>query len=373
MRARRWGTHAAVWLVLAGLLCAPRATAQTPEPTADPPEAPQPPARQAGEPLLFSEGIQVFELTVPVRVMGPDGRPVEGLGAEDFLVRVGDREVPIRAVTWIDPVDPEIRELARLSEKERRELGLERFVPGRLVVLFFQTDPNAVRIKGHMSFLRELPELLAAFAPEDRLAVVGFDSHLKLWQDFTTRRQAVLEVAEDAFRFGARPEKPRQGDVPESLAETFDFQAARKAAVVEEALAVTARALAPFEAEKILVFLGWGVGHNTSQALAEGYRALFAADLTMHVLDITYAEAHSLAFPLAGMARATGGVYAATHEFPASAIREVAMSLAGHYDLSLDGDALPPEGGRVEVVLRDPERGRVQAKDFQVVMPGAGE
>jgi hypothetical protein len=339
------------------------------EPFVPPPEAR--PVEQIAEapeggPLIFSEGIQVFELAIPVRVVGRDGQLVTGLGADDFVVRVGDAEVPVEAVTWIDPVDPELRKVREMSEQQRRELGLESFVPGRLVVLFFQADFNAVRIKGHMSFRHDLPELLDAFTPQDRLAVVAFDSHLKLWQDFTTDHKAVLEAAEDAYRFGARPGSPRKGNVPESLAEHFDFAAAKHTAFVEQGLAQVAHALQAFNGQRVIVFLGWGVGHNNPEATREAYNALFAAGVTLHALDITYADAHDLAFPLAGMARSTGGVYAATHRFPDSAVQAVTVALSGHYELSLDGSRLPPDGGHVHVELREGLRGRIQTPDFEI-------
>ena len=319
-----------------------------------------------GGPLIFSEGIQVFELAIPVRVLGSDGEPVSGLKPEDFVARVADTVIPVEAVTWIDPVDPQLREVVEMTEEERRELGLESFIPGRLVVLFFQADFNAVRIKGHMSFLRDLPELLATFTPKDRLAVVAFGSHLELWQDFTTDHQAVLEVAGDAYRFGARPGPPREGNVPQSLIEHFDFEGAKDAAFVEEGLAVVARALQELNGQRIIVFLGWGVGHNNPAVTREAYSALFGAGVTLHALDITYADAHTLAFPLAGLARATGGTYAATHRHPVSAIRTVAVALSGHYELSLDAGRLPAGGGKVRVELREGLRGRIHTPDFEV-------
>jgi len=322
-----------------------------------------------GGPLIFSEGIQVFELLIPVRVLGPDGEPVTGLKPEDFVVRVEDSEIPVEAVTWVDPVDPVLREAVEMSEEERRDLGLESFVPGRLVVLFFQADFNAVRIKGHMSFLRDVPELLETFTPHDRVAVVAFDSHLKLWQDFTTDRKAVLDAVGDAYRFGARPGSPREGNVPESLVEHFDFEAAKDAAFVEEGLALVARALEEFNGQRIIVFLGWGVGHNNVKVFRQAHRALLGAGVTLHALDITYADAHTLAFPLAGMAHATGGIYAATHLHPGAAIQTVAVALSGHYELSLDAGRLPAGGGKVQVELREGLRGRIHTPDFEIVAP----
>lgn len=358
----------------------PREPEDDPAPFLLPPDAqrvarlPEPPGplRPEGRtgipdvPDTFSDTIRVLELLLPVQVVDREGHPLPGLSAEDFRLRVDGQDVPVQAATWRDPRDPWVTELAAMSAEERKEAGVEHVVPGRLVVLFFQTDVHAVRIKGHMAFLPKLRELLDALAPTDRLALASYDSHLKLWHDFTTDHQAILDLVKDAFRFGAKPGSVRPGKVSESLAEHFDFAAAKDAAFVEEGLAVLARAMEPFIADKVMFFVGWGVGHNGTQALREGYRALFEADVTLHALDVTYVDGigpahggHTLAAPLSAMAQTTGGTYVATHMFPDFAVRAVAVALQGHYELSVLESDLPPAGGKIEIELRDPRKGQI--------------
>ena len=50
---------------------------------------------------------------------------------------------------------------------------------------------------------------------------------------------------------------------------------------------------------------------------------------------------------------ATGGTYARTHELTGLATRALARTIAGHYVLTLDVSALPAEGGKVRVGLRN--------------------
>lgn len=317
--------------------------------------------REREEPIRISESIRVAELLLPVRVTDREGQAVKNLSARDFRLTVDGKEVPLQAATWVGPDSEWFEEIEALPLEERREMGLERVVPGRLIVLFFQTDFNAVRIKGHMAFLPKLEKLLAALEPTDRVAVAAFDSHLKLWQDFTTEREPVLEIARDAFRFGARGVETRPGNVRQSLAEHLNPQAARDAAWVEHGLAELAGALEPFVADKVVLFVGWGVGHNGTGRFRDGYRALQRAGVTLHALDVTYAGGHTLGAHLASLAQLTGGTYSATHEFPDQAVERVTVALSGHYELSVSEGDLPREEGqrRVEfrVELRDPDPG----------------
>jgi hypothetical protein len=232
------------------------------------------------------------------------------------------------------------------------------------VVIFVQADNNAPsRVRGHLRTLPFTRELLAALQPEDRVAVVSFDSHLKLWQDFTRDREPVPQVIYQAIHFGGQPPMlpapPIAGSstVP-SLARSFDAREAMRAASPERALAVTAEALAALPGEKVLVFLAWGLGSfspmgtQMTPAFAPAVRALTAARATVFVLDVTEADSHDLEVGLRGIADATGGTYDKTNLFPELAVRQLARTISGHYVLTLDSALLPKGGGEVDVELR---------------------
>src|SRR5262249_52993327 len=142
-------------------------------------------------------------------------------------------------------------------------------------------------------------ELLAALAPEDRVAVVSFDSHLKLWQDFTRARETLPAAIYQGIHYGGLPPESPGAGAP-SLARHFDFDAARRAASPERALEVTAEALAALPGEKVLVFLAWGLGNfspmgtRMAPAFAPAVHALTAARTAVFVLDVTEADSHSL-------------------------------------------------------------------------------
>jgi VWFA-related protein len=369
MVRRRIGVLLLGCLPLAALAQA-AATTRQPGPASAPAATPAP---------RFGDEIAVRLVTVVVRVVDGAGDPVLGLAPKDFRVRVGRRGVPVAAVDWVAsgeaaggtreapeaaaataPVGPAPAASPTALPREAAPEPPPHGAPGKLVVIFVQADNNAPsRVRGHLRTLPFTRELLASLQPEDGVAVVSFDSHLKLWQDFTRDREPVPAVIYQAIHFGGRPPEPSAAAAASpSLARHFDGREALRAASPERALAVTAEALAALPGEKVLVLLGWGLGNFSSMgtqmtpAFAPAVRALAAARTTVFALDVTEADSHDLEVGLRGIAEATGGTYDKTNLFPALAIRQLARTISGYYVLSLDSASLPRTGGRVEVELR---------------------
>ncbi len=354
----------------------------------------------------FGDEIAVRLVTVVLRVVDGAGNPLQGLTPKDFRVRVGRREVPVAAVDWVasgeerqsvasgeggavaggeaaalpaTAVNPPAAAgtLAAAALGSPPAAASAPGAPGKLVVIFVQADNNAPsRVRGHLRTLPFTRELLATLQPDDRVAVVSFDSHLKLWQDFTRDRESVPEVIYQAIHFGGQPPLPPIPPLPAgpgspSLARSFDAREALRAASPERALAVTAEALAALPGEKVMVFLAWGLGSFSSMgthmtpAFAPAVRALTAARATVFVLDVTEADSHDLEVGLRGIADATGGTYDKTYLFPALAVRQLARTISGHYVLTLDAALLPKAGGEVEVELRG-RRGTVLQRPTSV-------
>ena len=369
VRARTSSRRRALLVFTSLLLAAPLAAWVAPEPAPPSPEA------------TFESAIDVSLRTMVVRVVDTWGNPVLGLQPQDFRVRVGPREVPVAALDWISADDPAVGEgdeqrQADAAIPESPSAPVEGHaldaaavdVPaaappaGRLVVLFVQADLTPVRISGQMRLRPFTRELLATLHPRDRVAVVSFDSHLKLWQDFESDLEATLASVDEAMLFS--PERlvdPASPPAP-SLAARFDLAAARLAASPERALELVARALEPLPGEKTLLFLGWGMGRfdrdgvRMTPGFAPAVRALRAAHASVFVLDTTSADAHSLSAGLEQVAEATGGAYFSTFRLPQLATRTLARAISGYYVLTLDDVALArPEGerrGAVRVELR---------------------
>jgi VWFA-related protein len=340
-------------LLVSGFLCLGAAARSAP------PEARSP---------QFEGEIDVALSTIVARVVDTWGAPVLNLRPEDFRVRMGKEEIPVVALDWISG-----EETAPAAPPESLAIAEEVAPPprpGRLVVFFVQADLNPTRISGQLRLRMHTRELLDSLRPEDRAAVVSYDSHLKLRQDFTRDREAVYAALDQGMLWGEEPEITPDG--PESLAGHFDFAAARRAASPERALEVTARALQPFPGEKTMIFLGWGLGRfggggvDMVPAYEPAVRALAAARASVFVLDITSADAHSLEVGLQGIADATGGLYLKTFRLPGLAIRTLSQTISGYYVLTLDPSQLPEKAGHLEIELRDHRRGTVLARPVGV-------
>jgi VWFA-related protein len=337
---------------LALLLAAPAAqgwNAPDPPPVEDPQSQP-----------AYEESIDVALATLVVRVFDSWGNPILGLAPGDFRVRVGGRDVSVVALDWIGqsggkaPAAPAARGALPLADAG----GLVTPpAPGRLVVVFVQADLNPTRISGQMRLRPFTRELLDTLRGDDRVAVVSYDSHLKLWQDFGEDPVATHAAIDEAMLYS--PEHPVAPGEPLSLARHLDRDAARAAASPERALELVGRALAPLPGEKTLIVLGWGIGRfdsagvHMTPAYAPAVRALHEANAAVFVLDVTSADGHSLETGLEDIAAATGGAYYSTFRLPEIATTTLARAISGYYVLTLDRGALgDAELGRLRVDLR---------------------
>lgn len=303
-------------------------------------------------PPAFQEKVVVERVIIDARVVDDAGRPVEGLGADDFRVTIGGQTARIEAVEWISGEDPFPE---GLPPEVAAETGVAPSPPGRLVVLFFQTDYVRERIVGLYRMAPRARDLVAGLKPRDRVAVVTFDAHLKLHLDFTSDRAALDRVLRPTVLFRAVDPLP-DGEFP-SLAAHFPFRAARRAAIPEVGLRITADALSQIPGPKTLVLFGWGFGRfdrtgvrmlpEYDQALA----ALTRARVTVLSLDVTDADYHSLEVTMEKVAWDTGGFYVKTHQFPGQAVERVALALAGRYVLVVERPEGPRGGRPVRVEL----------------------
>ncbi len=342
------GTRCLVAVLLAGL--AGSAWGVVPDPL------------EPAAPESFSESIDVALFTSIVRVIDGGGNPILGLGPDDLRVRVGKTEIPVVALDWVSQEEPPATEVAVAQSRAESESALAAPLPiaapalGRLVVVFVQTDFDPTRISGQMRLRPYTRQLLATLRPKDRVAVVSFDSHLKLWQDFSEDLGGTLAAIDRAMLWS--DEIPVPAALPYSLAAAFPRDAARAASSTERALEIVGRALEPLPGEKTVLFLGWGIGRFDGQevhmrpAYKPAVKALLDARASVFVLDVTSADAHSLSVGLENVAAATGGLYFSTFRLPGVATRALARTLSGYYVLTLDRSALAELSGDLRIDLR---------------------
>jgi len=312
--------------------------------------------------FVISDEISVELRTLPVRALDLSGRPIHGLGPADFKVTLGKQQIPVVGADWVPGSGREPVSVERMSMTPPAPLTPRDEIDGQLVVFFVQSDFNAVRIKGHLRILPFVREFLSALEPADWVAVVSFDSHLKLWHDFSRDRETVGDAIDRAVRFGGMP--PILSARSRSLIHSFPAAEAKRAATPETALRLTARSLLDIRGEKTIVYLGWGLGrygsfgfHMTPE-YDRTLATLHAADASVFVLDVTDADYHTLEIGIRKVAQDTGGTYAKTNTFTRREVLRLTETISGYYLLTLDRDSLPEERQRLRIRLEN-HRGEV--------------
>jgi VWFA-related protein len=211
---------------------------------------------------------------------------------------------------------------------------------GRLLVLLFQKDFEGSRLRGLLRAIGQAKELIAPLSPRDRVAVLTFDSHLRLHLDFTPDMDAVRRVLDESVLL--RWPGPIEPSPPPSLAAHLDDGEAREAASPEQALLALGRALEDLPGAKTVLLFGYGLGRMIGGTVQvdPDYRAARAAldraSAAVFCLDVTQADWHSLEVGLRQVAEDTGGQYFKVHEYAASALSRVAAALAGRYVLTFE-------------------------------------
>ena len=290
----------------------------------------------------FAERVDVERVVVDARVLDKSGDPVTGLGAEDFSVRVGRRPVAIESVMWVGgaagPADATV------------QTG-----DGRLIIFLIQKDFERSRLAGLMRMLVEGRRFVDELTPRDRIAVLSFDTQLKIWLDFTRDREAVRQILRRGILFESP--RPSEGTAGIALASRLDPARASKTYTIERALLVIADALRDVPGAKSIVLLGHGFGRLgwTGVTMERGYEeardALVEARTSVFSLDVTNADYHSLEAGLQLISRDTGGFFARTHLFVAQAMKRLSGAIAGYYVLFLERPDVDAGAHDIEVRL----------------------
>jgi VWFA-related protein len=292
----------------------------------------------AQQPPRFVDRVDVDRIIVDARVLDDRGNPVPGLTADDFKVKIDGKTARVESATWVGERDAGV-DITPPESTPIPEAGAPTG-PGRLIVFLFQKDFEPSRIVGLMRMLLKSRDVLETLTPDDRVAILSFDSHLKIWIDFTNDRERLDRVlAHDLLL--ERPPVVRQSSAP-SLVERLDPGRGRRTYGIERALELIGEALEPLPGSKSLVLIGYGFGRlgHSGVAMENDYgparQALVASRTSVFSLDVTNADYHSLEAGLQLISEQTGGFYARTHLFPDIAMGQLAGALAGYYVLFVE-------------------------------------
>jgi VWFA-related protein len=307
-------------------------------------------AAQAPQAPAYREHVAVTRVLVDARVVDRAWGPIRDLGPHDFVVRIDGLPARVESAQWVT-VAQDDDDVSERGEGPPRD----RLLNGRLIVFVFQKDLESSRIVGLMRMLREARSFVDAFTPRDRVAVLSFDSHLRVALDFTSDLDRVDRVLAHDGLFGGRA--PVQSGDP-TLLDAIPLEAARRTYSIEQALTRLGEALQPLPGSKAVVLVGHGFGRLglAGVSMEPGYerarRALQAARAAVFCLDVTQADYHSLEVGLQTVAEETGGMYQRTHIFSSAALNRLASVLGGHYVLFVEKPPLRPGAHRLDVRLK---------------------
>jgi VWFA-related protein len=298
------------------------------------------PGAGAQQPPRFGERIDVARVIVDARVLDDRGNPVPGLAADDFKIRIDGKAARVETATWVGGTDPGTSFDAALLESTPLQGAGAPVGTGRLVVFLFQKDLEPSRIVGLMRMLFKSRDFLETLTPNDRVAILSFDSHLKIWTDFTNDRERLGHVLARGLLF-ERPPAVQASSTP-SLVKRLDPEKGRRTYGIERALELIGEALEPLPGSKSLVLIGHGFGRFSRSGVSmeneygPARHALVASRTSVFSLDVTQADYHSLEAGLQLISEQTGGFYARTHIFPDLAMRRLSGALAGYYVLFVE-------------------------------------
>lgn len=292
----------------------------------------------AQQPPRYVERVDVARIIVDARVLDDRGSPVTGLTADDFKVSIDGKAARVETATWMGGSDTDLD--GPPSESTTRGDNGAPAGPGRLIVFLFQKDFEPSRLVGLMRMLLKSRAVLDTLTPDDRVAILSFDFHLKIWSDFTSDRERLDRVlAHDLLL--EQPPAVLASPWP-SLIDRLDPDNGRRTYGIERALELIGQALQPLPGSKSLVLIGYGFGRlgPSGVAMENDYgaarQALVESRTSVFSLDVTDADYHSLEAGLQLVSGQTGGFYLKTNVFPDRALRQLAGALAGYYVLFVE-------------------------------------
>lgn len=331
------------------------------------PLAAQEPA--ATTPPRFGEEVEVSEVLLDVLVTDRDGNVIVGLGREDFVVEEGGRPVPLIDVAFYSN-RPRLDAAGAVGEPAQSE---------RYFVLFFH-DQRFINtqvpglLARQMDAARRAREWLGGLQLDDFVAVVSYDTSLKVHQDFTRDRSDILagidaaaQSAEVGGNWASRLPPEGQPSLLRGLPRGNTLLEATD--TVYEALAEIAQATETLVGRKNLVLFSSGFGEINSfgqykpdaryqepmeRALNDANVAVYAVDLARPDMDIPLASALSL------LADKTGGRYYQNTVSFLTPLEQIAQETSGYYLISYQ--ARHPRGASGF----QPVRVRVSNPEFRV-------
>jgi VWFA-related protein len=315
----------------------------------------------------FTERVDVSRVLIDARVLDDKGAALTGLGAADFTVAIDGGPVRVESVEWIEGGEGDLDTTVTDASEEIAPPQSD----GRLIVMLVQKDLEPKRAVGLMVMLKIIEPLLQQLRPADRVAVLSFDSRLRVWTDFTSDVDRVRELLTKRVLLRLPP--PVIASEGPSLLARLDLESRKRTGGFEDSLQMIGEALEPLPGAKSVVLLGYGFGRFDPSTLGatmtprydDARAALQQARASVFSLNVTQANYNSLQAGLQNVSAATGGFYASTYEFPVLAMERVVHALRGYYVLFVEKPDAKAGQHRIDVRLAK-RNGRVFARSGYV-------
>jgi VWFA-related protein len=321
---------------------------------------------QEAEPVAeFGSQVNVTEVQLDVLVHDKKGNIIIGLDPEDFIVEEDGEPVEVQDVTFYS----NLRLAPGVSPVEGADVM--ETPQERYFILFFH-DQRRIRAEvpgiaaRQLEAARESKEWVRTeLLPRDYVAVAGYDFKLKLFQDFTRDRGALLEAIDRAIKgkggdnWPSRMEEDAETSLAQYLPTGKELRDQTKR--IYQGLEVLARAAGHVPGRKNLMMFTMGFGDLDSfgayrydprfyppmvRTLNDNNVAVYGIDLAPIGLD------HSLDESINQLSLETGGRYQFNFTSFSTPLREVSEANTGYYLLSYKAHHPADEEGYQKVTVR---------------------
>jgi len=337
------------------VLLAPAAGAQQPAPSPDQPQG------------QFGEQLEVGEVLLDVLVTDADGNAVLGLGPDDFVVEEAGQARKVTSVSYY------ANRLVggALPTVAAKKASVETLPDDRYFILFFQ-DQRQRQFDTDVPLLRQQFNA-GRFAkkwvqedllPDDWVAVVSYDSRLRVQTDFTRDHDTIAKAIDSAIQ-GKSLDMDEFAQVGNSNGPSLVDDLPRGRYLRKEsrriygALELVAQATGDIRARKNLVMFGIGFGILTTsdrediryyqpmmETLNANNVAAYMVDLSPNTVE------HAMSDPMNRLATETGGRYFFNFTNFQTPLSQIADENNGYYLLSYQSSHPRGETGYQKVTVK---------------------
>jgi len=322
----------------------------------------------------FVEDLAVTEVLLDVLVTDSGGNVVVGLGKDDFIVEDQGQVVDLNGASFYS--NRRFMSSAQAAARANIDQGI---VPtDRYFVIFFHDDRAAnpaLLTRATMDAARYFSKWVREeLLPNDHVAVVSFDSQLKIWQDFTQNKADVEGAIAQVLKGGKDPGTQWASRIPDEAVSGPSLRAnlpqgkeLRKASRrIYDALRLIAEGTASISGRKNLVLLSWGFGEagaygsyypdpryypNMIQTLNDQNVAVYSIDLISTVRQGSIMD-RGINQSLSLLSDDTGGRYYFHFDTFATPLSKVNQENNGYYMLSFSARHPVGDEGYREVQVR---------------------